>query len=184
MGLKSVLNARQQRFVEEYLLDLNATQAAIRAGYSSRTAGQIGEKLLKKVEIRSAVLAGKIERSERTKVDAAWLLRRLVDEADADAGDLFDDSGALLPIKQWPPIWRKGLITAVDVEHDHVDGKVVGSVAKIRMVDRSRRLDMIGKHVDVQAFRELLGLGSPSGGPVEVDATISAAEAYRIAKER
>jgi len=49
------LTAKQQRFVEEYLVDLNATQAAIRAGYSAKTAGQIGEENLKKPEIGAAV---------------------------------------------------------------------------------------------------------------------------------
>lgn len=50
-----MLNARQRRFVDEYLIDLNATQAAIRAGYSEKTARQIGDRLLSNVDIRAAV---------------------------------------------------------------------------------------------------------------------------------
>jgi phage terminase small subunit len=72
------LNKRHQRFVEEYCVDLNATQAAIRAGYSEKTAGAIGFKLLKIAEIQEAVAAAQAARSKRVKVDQDWVLRRLV----------------------------------------------------------------------------------------------------------
>ena len=59
---------KQQRFVAEYLIDLNATQAAIRAGYSRNCAGQIGEENLKKPQIAEAVARAKRQRSEATKI--------------------------------------------------------------------------------------------------------------------
>lgn len=62
------LTAKQDRFVQEYLLDLNATQAAVRAGYSAATAYSAGERLLKNVEVRAAIEAAKKARSERTGV--------------------------------------------------------------------------------------------------------------------
>jgi phage terminase small subunit len=62
------LNPRQQRFVAEYLVDLNATQAAIRAGYSSRTAAAIGHENLRKPEIAAAVASARNELTERTEV--------------------------------------------------------------------------------------------------------------------
>ena len=58
---KSKLNARQKRFVTEYLIDMNATQAAIRAGYSKKTAYSQGQRLLKHVEIKSQLLKKKQE---------------------------------------------------------------------------------------------------------------------------
>lgn len=61
-------------FVKEYLVDLNATQAAIRAGYSARTAGQIGDEILKKPEIASAVQAAMDSRSQRTEITADYVL--------------------------------------------------------------------------------------------------------------
>jgi phage terminase small subunit len=61
------LNDKQQRFVDEYLKDLNATQAAIRAGYSAKTAYAIAEKLLRKAEIQQAVQDAKKARSKRTE---------------------------------------------------------------------------------------------------------------------
>jgi phage terminase small subunit len=82
------MTPKQQRFVDEYLIDLNAMKAAIRAGYSANTARQIGEENLSKPDIAHAVARAMAERSKRTKVDADWVLRRLADEAEADFADL------------------------------------------------------------------------------------------------
>lgn len=71
------LNSQQQRFVEEYLVDLNATQAAIRAGYSEDTAGSQGGRLLKNVEIGKAIADAMAERSVRTRVTADRVLTEL-----------------------------------------------------------------------------------------------------------
>ena len=62
-----MLNARQKRFAAEYLIDMNATQAAIRAGYSAKTAGSIGQQLLNKLEIKQAVEQG-LEQIQSAKV--------------------------------------------------------------------------------------------------------------------
>lgn len=75
------LTARQKRFVEEYLIDLNATQAAMRAGYSPRTAQWIGPQLLAKTHVSAAVQAKVGERSARTQITADWILQRLKEEA-------------------------------------------------------------------------------------------------------
>lgn len=71
------LTAKQQAFVDNYLIDLNATQAAIRAGYSEKTAYAIGEENLRKPEIKEAVDKALSERSERVKLDAQWVIERL-----------------------------------------------------------------------------------------------------------
>lgn len=76
------LNDRQQRFCEEYLIDLNGTQAAIRAGYSKKTAGQIAEKLLKIAEIHAYVSQKKAERSQRTEITADFVLTGLKEVAE------------------------------------------------------------------------------------------------------
>jgi phage terminase small subunit len=68
------LTAKQQRFVDEYLIDLNATQAAIRAGYSAKTAGQIGEQNLKKLEIQQAITERNEARQKRTEIDQDYVL--------------------------------------------------------------------------------------------------------------
>ena len=80
MGEK--LTAKQKAFVDEYLVDLNATQAARRAGYSAKTAGSIGQRLLKKVEIQTALATAQAAREERTEITADYVLRRLKEEAE------------------------------------------------------------------------------------------------------
>ena len=76
--MNAKLTPKQQRFVEEYLIDLNATAAAIRAGYSPRTARAIACENLAKPDIQGAIAKAKRERSEATKIDAEWVLRELV----------------------------------------------------------------------------------------------------------
>lgn len=71
------LTAKQELFVQEYLIDLNATQAAIRAGYSEKTAGQQGFELLKKPEIQSGINAAQQARAERTQINADYVLRTI-----------------------------------------------------------------------------------------------------------
>jgi phage terminase small subunit len=148
------LTPKQQRFVEEYLVDLNATQAAIRAGYAESGARTEGTRLLADANIAEAVSALKAERSERTRIDADWLLRRLADEAEADMSELYDEHGGLLPVKDWPLIWRKGLVAGLDVEEIREEGAVVGIIRKVKLSDRIKRLELIGKHIDVQAFKD------------------------------
>jgi hypothetical protein len=82
------LNDRQTRFVQEYCKDFNATQAAIRAGYSENGAGQTGHALLKNPEIEEAIEERKIEIAIHAKIDAAWVLRQWHDIATADPNEL------------------------------------------------------------------------------------------------
>lgn len=153
------MTPKKHRFAEEYLVDLNATRAAARAGYSVHTAHAIGHDLLREPEVASLVEQLKRERSERTATDAAWVLKRLRDEVEADLADLYGDNGELLPVEDWPLIWRTGLITAVETEElkeDGHDGKSVsvGMVRKVKQSDRIKRLELIGRHVGVQAFKD------------------------------
>lgn len=148
------LTAKQARFVEEYLVDLNATQAAIRAGYSQKTAYRQGADNLRKPQIADAIAAAQAARSERTQIDADWILKRLAAEAVADLGDLIDSNGTVKPIAQWPLIWRQGLVAGFEVSETTVEGAKVGQTTKIKLSDRVKRLELIGKHVNVQAFKE------------------------------
>ncbi|MEM8557883.1 MAG: terminase small subunit [Bacteroidota bacterium] len=75
------LTARQSRFVLEYLIDGNATQAAIRAGYSARSAHAQGHENLKKPEIAAEITRREALRVEQTEIDASWVVRRLAAEA-------------------------------------------------------------------------------------------------------
>ena len=75
------LNDKQAAFVREYLADFNATQAAIRAGYSAKTAGQIGHELLKKPEVQQRLREFQQKAAEKTETEAEWIRRRLKEEA-------------------------------------------------------------------------------------------------------
>ena len=76
------LTAKQQRFVDEYAVDLNATQAAIRAGYSKKTAGQMGAENLKKPVIAAALYLRLSERRRETELSETWVLERLQEIAE------------------------------------------------------------------------------------------------------
>lgn len=146
------LTPKQEMFVREYLIDLNATQAAIRAGYSEASAEQQGARLLTNAKVREAVDKARAERSEKTAINAQWVLERLADEASADVADLYDDDGKLLPVKQWPKIWRQGLVAGLKTQVSE-DGV---AIIDVKLSDRVRRLELIGKHIGVNAFQDVV----------------------------
>jgi phage terminase small subunit len=73
-----ILTPKQRLFVVEYLKDLNATQAAVRAGYSEKTARSQGQRLLTNVDIAAAIKKAIDERAEKIQIDAEWVLRQAV----------------------------------------------------------------------------------------------------------
>lgn len=146
------MTPKQARFVEEYLKDLNATQAALRTGYSAKSAYSQGQRMLKDREVEAAVEAAREKRSQKAGIDAAWLLERLAAEATADAADLYDEAGNLKHVKDWPLIWRQGLVQGIEVEQIGD----VGSVRKIKLDSRVKRLELIGKHIGVKAFSDIV----------------------------
>lgn len=141
---------RQEKFIREYLLDLNGKQAAIRAGYSPRSAEVQASRLLSNGKVAAAVAEEQQKRAERTRIDADWVLTTLAEEKTADLAALYDDAGNLRPMREWPMAFRRGLVVGVETVHGD-DGSVV---RKVRLSDRVRHMEMIGKHVDVQAFSE------------------------------
>lgn len=89
-GAQLGLTDKQQRFADEYMVDLNATQAAIRAGYSPDTAGAIGHENLKKPEIQLAILNARKAQQDRTKITADGILLEAWNIATADHRELVD----------------------------------------------------------------------------------------------
>ncbi|MGV3346401.1 terminase small subunit [Enterobacteriaceae bacterium LUAb1] len=145
------LTDKQELFCREYLKDLNATQAAIRAGYSEKTANEQASRLLANVNVQSFVAELKAIRVEQTGIDAAYVLRRLVEIDQMDVLDILLANGELKPIKDWPKVWRTTL-SGMDVTE--MAGDAVGLLKKIKWPDKVKNLEMLGKHVDVQAFKE------------------------------
>lgn len=146
------LTEKQKRFVQEYPKDLNATQAAIRSGYSERTASAVGYENLRKPQIKKALAEAMQQRCERTKIDADYVLKRLVEIDQMDIADILAEDGSLLPVTAWPKVWRTTL-SGMDVQ-------TLGSkedlsiLKKVKWPDKVKNLELLGKHVTVQAFNE------------------------------
>jgi phage terminase small subunit len=179
------LTPKQQRFVDEYLIDLNASGAAKRAGYSAKTADQLGYQLLQHPSVADAISKGRQSQTTRAKVDAQWLLDRLTDICDADLADLYDEKGALKPIQQWPKIFRTGLVAGIETEQqfEMIDGKKVptGVLHKIKLSDRAKREELIGRHRRVGAWVDKHEHSGPDGKPIEVVEIPETERARRIA---
>ncbi|MBZ4373272.1 terminase small subunit [Corallococcus sp. AS-1-6] len=141
-----VLTAKQERFVQEYLLDLNATRAARAAGYSERTAESQGSRMLRNVKVLESVAAAQKARAERVEVKSDDVLRELLLIARTDIGDAFSPTGALLPLKQMPAHLRRA-ISSIEVEQLTVDGEAIGTVAKVKLWDKPKSLELLGKHL-------------------------------------
>lgn len=135
-------------FAREYLIDLNAKQAAIRAGYSPRTAEQQASRLLVNIKVAPLIAAGMRAREARVDVTADRVLRELARVAFADIGEAFAEDGSLLPVKQIPIDTRRAL-ASIDSDELREDGAAVGMVRKVKLADKLRALEMLAKHTRV-----------------------------------
>nr|DAF21232.1 MAG TPA: Terminase small subunit [Caudoviricetes sp.] len=136
------LRERQKRFIEEYLVDLNATQAAIRAGYSEQTAYSIGQRLLKKVEVQEAIQQAQNKRSERTQITQDEVIRRLIENVDISMG-------------------KKA--TVITIPSKSENGEVMGNDVAQFVYEPSaanKALELLGKHLGI--FKD--GVDITSGG--------------------
>ena len=146
------LTDKQELFCREYLIDLNATQAAIRAGYKESSAQEQSSRLLSNVMVQGYIMELKQQRNDRNKIDADYVLKRLVEIDQMDILDILAPSGDFLPIKEWPRTWRTTL--------SGLDIAIIGSgdteaiMKKIKWPDKTKNLELLGKHVSVQAFKE------------------------------
>lgn len=153
------LTDKQELFAREYLKDLNATQAAIRAGYSEKSAAAQGCENLIKPNIAARIIELKGARNEEVGIDAAYVLRRLVEIDQMDVLDIVKDDLSLKPVTEWPASWRR-YISGFDVsemfENTGEGGarELAGFLKKIKWPDKVKNLELLGKHVDVQAFKE------------------------------
>ena len=148
MSKEKKLTDKQEAFCQEYLIDLNATQAAIRAGYSEKTAASMGQQNLIKLEITKRLHELKAKRSEKTQIDANYVLNRLAEIDSMDVADILESDGSVKPINEWPKVWRQ-TVSGVDVSSD---GEVI--LKKVKWPDKVKNLELLGKHVGVQAFQE------------------------------
>ena len=146
------LTPKQARFVQEYLIDLNAAQAAIRAGYSAKTARVIGHENLRKPEIAAAIAEAQNKRAERTELTQDWVVEELRKIAAANMcdymkstpeGDPYLDFSTLTPA-------QTAALAEVTVE-DYVEGRGATARAvkriKFKLHDKLGALDKLGRHL-------------------------------------
>jgi phage terminase small subunit len=138
------LTPKQAAFVREYLVDLNATQAAIRAGYSKSTAGQIGDENLKKPQIADAIAKAQGKRAEKVELTAEMVINGLLKEATADDGPTCKAAR----VKAWE-LMGKHLGMMTDRSKVEVSGDVTGYLAM--SLERYRRQGLAEKFPDEPA---------------------------------
>lgn len=152
------LTHKQELFVKEYLVDLNATQAAIRAGYSEKTAKDIGCQNLAKLDIAEAIQEAFNARAKRVEITADRVLLEIARSAFVDPAEYFSSNGSLLEIHAMPEETRRS-ISGVKVrkersgEYDD-DGKpLMDTITEIKVNDKTRNLELLGKHLKLFSDR-------------------------------
>lgn len=144
------LTPKQERFVQEYLVDLNATAAAIRAGYSKKTANRIASENLSKPDIQIAIQEAQKARQERTEITQDMVIRECARLAFFDVRKMFDENGKPLDISQLDNDTAAAL-TGLDVQdvYEFEDGQkeFAGYVKKYKMADKLKALELLGRHV-------------------------------------
>ena len=135
------MTQKQKRFIEEYLIDLNATQAAIRAGYSPDTAQQTGSENLSKPVIRAQIDRAMAERSKRTGVNAERVVQELAKIAFVNATEVIDPKTATVKEDALPE--DTAAIQSVKVKTFGEDGLE----RDIKMADKIKALELLGKHL-------------------------------------
>lgn len=148
------LTDKQAAFCREYLIDLNATQAAIRAGYSEKTAKDIAAENLAKPNIQNRIQQLINSRNERMDVDADYVLKRLVSIDQMDILDILTDKGDLKPVKEWPKVWRTTLNGLDIMAISSAEETTEALLKKIKWPDKIKNLELLGKHISVMAFKE------------------------------
>jgi len=174
---KLKLNERQKMFCREYLKDLNGTQAATRAGYSKNTAETQASTLLRNPRVKEYLDKLKKKREQELKIDANYVLKRLHEIESLDVADILEENMTVKPLKEWPKAWRTS-VSAIDISRimkaSGDEDAVVNAITKIKWPDKSKILELVGKHVSVQAFQE----------KIEVSGEIALGEKMKKARER
>lgn len=140
------LTPKQALFVLEYLKDLNATEAAKRAGFSAKTAYAQGPELLKTPHVAAEIERAKRERDERTQVKLDQVIRELARVGFSDVRALFNENGTMKKPHELTGD-QAAAIAAIEVDEIGVDGKVVGYTRKVKFWPKNGALELLGKHL-------------------------------------
>ncbi|EGF5359800.1 terminase small subunit [Escherichia coli] len=172
------LTAMQEAYCQSYIkTPENQTQAAINAGFSPNTAAVKASVMMRDERIQKRIAELMEERNKRMRVSADYVLMRLVEIDQMDVIDILNDDMSIKPVSEWPKVWRQYLtgFELADMFEGRGDEKeLVGILKKIKWPDKVKNLELIGKHVDVNAFKERL----------EVSGTVTIADRMAAARRR
>ena len=143
MASKKGITPKQKRFVEEYLIDLNATQAAIRAGYSKKSSREVASRLLTNINVSKAIQKAMEKRSEELTVTQEMVVQELAKIAFANVGDYFEWDGKNVRIKPSGDLTDSQKAAVAEVR------SVTGAVneVSIKLADKQRALALLGRHL-------------------------------------
>ena len=143
MAKKAKLTEKQQRFVDEYLIDLNATQAAIRAGYSVKTANEQGSQNLAKLSIQQAIAEQMAERSKRTGINQDRVVLELAKIALVKMTDIVDSQGRIKSDAS-----PDDLACIESVKYKESESDTGSSVEReVKIASKLKALELLGKHL-------------------------------------
>lgn len=144
------LTEQQELFCREYIKDLNGAKAAVRAGYSERSARSQASRLLTDDNIVSYIQTLKQERTKELKIDANTVLRELLLICKSDLAEAYDDKGYLKPIHKIPPRLRRA-IAGIDVFEEYEgfgrERVKVGETRKVKLWNKIDAAGMLAKHL-------------------------------------
>lgn len=142
------LRPKQQRFVDEYVVDHNATQAAIRAGYSARSAETNGNRMLRNAQVAAAVKAAKADQRVRTELTADKVIAELRKIAFLDPRKAFNADGSLKAFHELDEDTAAGVVSLEVRNSSGNDGEVVRT-ARIKFSDKRPALVDLGRHLGI-----------------------------------
>lgn len=173
------MTPKQERFIAEYLIDLNATQAAIRAGYSKKTANEQGARLLANASVAAAVAAGQREQHGRLQLTADEGREQNAFIARLDPAEMFDEHGAVLPVPKMPRHVRCALRSLKVVRRHLTSGNgVTDATLEVQFWDKGAAIEREYKHFGLLIDRVQVT------GELKVVADRLAAARRRLAKRR
>lgn len=144
------LDARELRFVHEYLVDLKGAEAAVRAGYAEKGARTRAFKLLRRPRVADALEQAFAERLKRTDVTADRVLRDIDTAANLDLLDLFDEHGRLRDIRQMPAYVRRCIVSIKVVKRNLTAGDgIMDLVHEIKLIDKAKMHEILAKHTGI-----------------------------------
>ncbi len=142
------ITPKQAMFAAEYLIDLNATRAAIAAGFSAATAHVTGSKLLRNPVVAAAIADGQARMAAKLEVTAERVVRELAKLAFSDVKDIFDAEGNPLPVHRMNEMARAAIAGLETDTWQTKDGpKTV--TTKFRLADKGQNLERLGKHLKI-----------------------------------